>query len=192
MRRLLFTPLLVLVACGGVVASAPSVTARGAMMESPEALELEPVSVRQELFADVSRMSLKEAGAQASQLVLFPIVQDGQALAAPGFDARTDLLQPSDDAQDRAALVVDGSGDRWPSDRRDGLQGLSEREAAELVARSLISVWNLHPHGQVTVERATGAPYAAAWVDGILRINPSFLYLACAGGPPGNEAVSKR
>lgn len=191
MRRPLFISLLALVACGGVVAPTPTLSARAALTESPEALELEPMAMRQDLFADVAGMSLKEAGAQASQLVLFPIVQDGQALAAPGFDARTDLLQPADSG-DRASLVVDGSGDRWPSDRRDGLQGLSEREAAELVARSLISLWNLHPHGQVTVERATGAPYAAAWVDGILRINPSFLYLACAGGPATNDAVSKR
>lgn len=192
MRRLLLPfALFALAACGGVAAPVHTLSARAALTESPEALELEPVAVRQELFAEVARASLKEAGAQASQLVLFPIVQDGQALAAPGFDPRADLLQ-SPDAGGIDAVVVDGSGDRWPSDRRFGLQGLSEREAAELVARSLISLWNLHPHGQVTVERATGAPYAAAWVDGILRINPSFLYLACAGGPQGSEAVSKR
>lgn len=191
MRRLLLTSLLALAACGGLAAHAPALSARAALTESPEALELEPVAARQALFADIAAMSLREAGAQASQLVLFPIVQDGEALAAPGFDATADLLQPSEEGE-RADVVVDGNGDRWPSDRREGLQGLSEREAAELVARSLISVWGLHPHAQVTVERATGAPYAAAWVDGILRINPSFLYLACAGGPVGNEATSKR
>lgn len=191
MRRLVVTSLFALAACGGVATPAHTLTARAALTESPEALELEPSSVRQDLFADVARTSLKEAGAQASQLVLFPIVQNGEALAAPGFDPHADLLQ-SPDAGGLDLRVVDGSQDRWPSDRRFGLQGLSEREAAELVARSLISLWNLHPHGQVTVERATGAPYAAAWVDGILRINPSFLYLACAGGPQGNEAVSKR
>ena len=35
---------------------------------------------------------------------------------------------------------------------------------------------------------ASGAPYAVAYVDGILRINPAFLYLAAASGPASTSA----
>ena len=80
------------------------------------------------------------------------------------------------------ALVFDARGERWPEDRREGLQGLSEREAAELVARTLLTHWGVRPEGTVQVDRASGAPYAVAYVDGILRINPAFLYLAAAYG----------
>lgn len=48
------------------------------------------------------------------------------------------------------------------------------------MARSLLSQWGIGQDGRIAVDRATGAPYAAAYVDGILRINPSFLYLATA------------
>jgi len=34
----------------------------------------------------------------------------------------------------------------------------------------------------VQVDRAAGAPYAAAWVDGALRLNPAFVLLAAAAG----------
>jgi hypothetical protein len=34
----------------------------------------------------------------------------------------------------------------------------------------------------VRVDRALGAPYAAAYVDGVMRVNPAFLYLAAAAG----------
>jgi hypothetical protein len=81
------------------------------------------------------------------------------------------------------------AGERWPEDRREGLQGLSEREAAELVARTLMAHWGIHPEGTVQVDRASGAPYAVAYVDGILRINPAFLYLAAAYGPASMSAT---
>jgi ABC-type sugar transport system substrate-binding protein len=77
-------------------------------------------------------------------------------------------------------LVFETRGDRFADDRRDAFQGLSEREAAELIARSLITQWNLKPAGSVPVVRVSGAPYAAAWIDGQLRLNPSFVYLAAA------------
>jgi hypothetical protein len=34
----------------------------------------------------------------------------------------------------------------------------------------------------------SGAPYAVAYVDGIVRINPAFLYLAAASGPASTSA----
>ena len=36
----------------------------------------------------------------------------------------------------------------------------------------------------IVVERAAGAPWAAAYIDGILRVNPSFVYMAAAPAAP--------
>jgi hypothetical protein len=157
--------------------------ARQALTNPPEVLEFETPSTRQELFREVARISESEAGQTAHAPVLFPITQGGELVAAPGVEARTDLLQ-SPDAGARLQLSFDGrAGERWPEDRRESLQGLSEREAAELVARTLLDHWRINPAGVVQVDRASGAPYAVAYVDGILRINPAFLYMAAAQGP---------
>jgi hypothetical protein len=170
-----------LVACGGGESPSRSAHARQALTGSPELLELESPSARQELFREVARTSLGEAGRPARQPVLFPISRGAELVAAPGLDGRVDLLQGAPVA---LQLTFDArGGDRWPEDRRESLQGLSEREAAELVARSLLALWGIQPAGAVQVDRASGAPYAVAYVDGILRVNPSFLYLA-ASAPP--------
>jgi hypothetical protein len=42
--------------------------------------------------------------------------------------------------------------------------------------------WSLRPRAAIRVERAASAPYAAAYADGVLRLNPTLLYLAAA--PP--------
>lgn len=187
MRRwlpgLLLSLVTVLTACGEAGKPAlATMSARQALTNPPEFLEFESPSTRLELFREVAKQSGVEAGQAAQALVLFPITQEGELLAAPGFDAKMDLFQ-SPDAGGGIQLVFDArGGERWPEDRRDGLQGLSEREAAELVARTLIAHWGIQPEGVVQVDRASGAPYAVAYVDGILRINPAFLYLAAAYG----------
>lgn len=180
----LLISLVTLTGCG--VGGAPvraSLGARQALTSPPELLEFETSSTRLELYREVARISEMEAGQAAQAPVLFPITQRGELVAAPGFEARADLLQ-SPDAGAPLQLSFDGrAGERWPEDRREGLQGLSEREAAELVARTLLAHWRINPSGVVQVDRASGAPYAAAYVDGILRINPAFLYMAAAQGP---------
>ncbi len=180
----LLLSLVTLTGCG--VGGAPvraSLGARQVLTSAPELLEFETPSSRLELYREVARISETEAGQAAQALVLFPITQNGELVAAPGFEARADLLQ-SPDAGARLELSFDGrAGERWPEDRRESLQGLSEREAAELVARTLLSHWRIAPSGVVQVDRASGAPYAVAYVDGILRINPAFLYMAAAQGP---------
>lgn len=188
MRRwlpgLLLSLVTVLTACGEVPGGvSPKTSARQALTNPPEFLEFETPAARLELFREVARVSTHEAGRTAQALVLFPISQDGELLAAPGFDARMDLFQ-APDAGAGVQLVFDArAGERWPEDRRESLQGLSEREAAELVARTLLAHWGIRPEVSVQVDRAAGAPYAVAYVDGILRINPAFLYLAAAYGP---------
>jgi hypothetical protein len=179
----------VLSACGeGPAPSRAALSARQALTGSPELLELEPAAVRQELFRELARISELEAGQSAQALVLFPVAREDRFVAAPGFDVRQDLLQ-APDAGAGLTLGFEGrAGERWPEDRSESLQGLSEREAAELVARTLLARWEIRPAGRVEVDRAPGAPYAAAYVDGILRINPSFLYLAAAFGPASTPA----
>ena len=182
MRRLgLFLPLVLLTACGEVGMGAPTPSQpsiRQVLLEPPEQVEALPVQARSELYRTLLRAS--GAGTPDGLLALFPIVQDGAVRAAPPIEGRLDLLDVSDGGE---ALVVNLDAtlsDRWPLERRDALQGLSEREAAELVARSLAARWGLRPRAALRVERAAGAPYAAAYAEGVLRLNPALLYLAAA------------
>ncbi|WP_343073587.1 hypothetical protein [Pyxidicoccus fallax] len=179
----------VLTACGEAGRPAlATLSARQALTNPPEFVEFESPTMRLELYREVARQSVVESGQAAQALVLFPITREGELLAAPGFDAKTDLFQ-SPDAGGGIQLVLDARyGERWPEDRRESLQGLSEREAAELVARTLLVHWGIQPEAAVQVDRASGAPYAVAYVDGILRINPAFLYLAAAYGPASMPA----
>lgn len=176
---------LALVACGGASAPQRSSSVRQVLMANPELLEFEAGSARQELFRELARVSAGEAGS-ANGLVLFPIIHEGQVVAAPALEPRADLLQ-APDAGAGLQLSFDARiGERWPEDRRDSLHGLSEREAAELIARSLLLRWALPSAAAVQVDRATGVPYAVAYADGILRINPSFIYLAAAASSPSS------
>jgi hypothetical protein len=166
------------IACGDPSAPAHSQTARAALLQNPEAIELLPLQARQDLIhAVVHDSALEQAGASDGALALFPFVQNGELRAAPALDGRGDLFEVPD-AGEPAALVFEGEG--WSEERRDSLQGLSEREAAELVARSLAARWNLHTHGALRVDRADGVPYAAAYADGVLRLNPVLLYLVAS------------
>lgn len=153
-------------------------SAQQALTQTAEFLEFETNVTRTELFRDVARASIAQAGHTGP--VMFPLQRNGELVAAPGFDVRADLLM-SADAGPGLQLSLEG---RWSEDRRDAFQGLSEREAAELVARSLLNLWGISANGPVLVERAAGAPYAAAYLDGILRVNPSFVYMAAAPAAP--------
>ena len=173
-------------ACGDApVPSRALLTARQALTSPPELLDFETPLARQELFRDIARQSDLEAGQAAKALVLFPIRQEGQLVAARGLEGRGDLFESADGGAPLQLTFESGAAEVWPEGRRESLQGLSERESAELVARALLNHWNIRPQGPVLVERAEGAPYAVAYVDGILRVNPSFLYLAAA---PGSSA----
>lgn len=181
MRRLLLIALLALASCGYPGQPVHSTSARSALSNAPELLEFEPVTTRQDLFREMARTSSLEAGRAATQPVLFPISLGSDVIAAPGLDPRADLLQPLDGG--RALLSFDGPGDEaWPVDRKDSLQGLSEREAVELIARSLLSQWGINSAASIEIDRAPGAPYAVAYANGILRVNPSFVYVAASLG----------
>ena len=173
---LISSAVVALSACGVGTLPSRAVTSSQALSGTAEWLEFESPAMRQELFRDVVRNSATQQGQAGT--VLFPIMQDGELKGAPALDLRTDLLQAPDAGV--LQLTFDTRGDRFTEDRREAFQGLSEREATELVARSLLHRWNVKSTGPVLVIRAPGAPYAAAWIDGALRINPAFVYMAAA------------
>lgn len=177
-NRVLLAVALGVLSAGCGVGTAPTrlLTASQALVQSAEWLEFEPVSVRHELFREVAQKSMAQVGRRGP--VLFPMLQGGTFVGAPGLDARADLLGQGDAGA--GLLLFFEETDGFSVDRREAFQGLSEREAAELVARSLVHLWGLHPEGAVTVVRVAGAPYAAAWVDGELRLNPAFVTMASA------------
>lgn len=158
---------------------ARNLSAQQALTGVAESLEFEAPAVRQDLYRSVLRTSQQQAGRVASGPVLFPMLSGDQFVAAPGLDARADLLGGSD-AGHPVQLVMDNREEGWAEDRRDSFQGLSEREAAEQVARSLLALWGVETSSPVMVVRTSGAPYAAAWIDGTLRVNPAFVVMAAA------------
>jgi hypothetical protein len=187
MRRLvLFSACaFLLVGCGlGPLPRAqPSV--HQALTQTAELLEFESISVRTQLLKDAIRLSALPA--EPATQPLFPIIRGDQVESAPALDSNADLLQVPD-AGAKWLLKFDGSayGRQWPfsEDRREAYQGLSEREVADLVARKLLETWKVDASLSIVVERAPGAPYAAAFVDGVLRVNPAFLYMAAANRAP--------
>lgn len=176
-NALISLSLFLAVGCGMGANPSRGMTSSQALTGTAEWLEFEPAAVRVELFRDIARQSSAQAG--SSGAVLFPMLVEGEFIAAPALEPSADLLGPGD-AGAPLDLNFETRGDSFAEDRRDAFQGLSEREAAEQIARSLINMWNLRPNGPVTVVRTPGAPYAAAWIDGQLRLNPSFVYMASA------------
>jgi hypothetical protein len=173
--------ILLLVGCGGTAPVSKGASARQALAQNAELVEFDTPATRAELFLEIARTSQLEAGKPATQPVFFPMIRNGELVAAPGIEGRADLFQSV--GQELPLVFNDRGGDRWPEDPRENLQGLSEREAVELVARALLTHWNVTSTGTIQVDRASGAPYAAAYVDGILRVNPAFLYMASSAGP---------
>lgn len=181
LRTVLISAVAVLsVGCGVGTMPARGVSVSQALTGTAEWLEFEPAQVRVDLFHELARQSHLQAGQRGA--VLFPVLQGDEFVGAPALEGRVDLLGAAD-AGAGLLLTFDARGERFGDDRREAFQGLSEREAAEYVARSLLTLWNVRPSGPVTVVRAPGAPYAAAWIDGQLRLNPALIYLAAAPAP---------
>jgi hypothetical protein len=152
------------------------VSANQALTGSAEWLEYEPTTLRQDLFRDVAKQSASQVGHGGA--VMFPLLVNGAFVGAPALEGRMDLLGAGDAGG--AVLLTFDRVEPFAEDRRDAFQGLSEREAAEQISRSLLALWKVPLHGEVNVVRAAGAPYAAAWIDGELRLNPAFIYMAAA------------
>jgi hypothetical protein len=174
-------------ACGVGVgpASQRSLSSAQALSGTAEWLEFESPAARAELYRDVLRSaSLQQQASKPTSAILFPMLRDGVYVAAPAVPAGLDLLLAPDSGAPYQ-LVLDARTDRFSDDRRDSFQGLSEREAVEQIARSLLTHWGIPAGAQpIVVERAAQVPYAAAWMDGVLRINPAFVYMVTAPASP--------
>ena len=118
--------------------------------------------------------------------MLFPIIQDGELVAAPGLRARAGP-PPGAGRRQRAPARLRRAGralaGRPPGEPSGALRARSGGAGRAHAARPL---GHRSLRAPVQVDRAAGAPYAAAYVDGILRINPAFLYLAARGDGPAS------
>ena len=169
-----------LAACGGTNNSARTPALRWVLTSDAERLEFEPQPLLADLFNEAVRSSRTEAASSTKSTAPFLIIENGQSSVPPSFDPRTDLLQPPDAGLPAQLTFGDRGEGRWPESRRAALGGLSEKEAAEQVARSLLSLWGIQDNS-ILVVRAPNAPYAAAYTDdGTLMLNPAFLYMAAA------------
>ena len=166
-----------LTGCGVGAGSLKPRSSAEALITTAEVLEFETPTSRRELFVDLARTSQLQTGSTGA--VLFPVMRSGDLVAAEGLDVKADLLQVPD-AGTPVVLNFEAGAAGFADDRRESLQGLSEREAAELIARSLLTKWKLPMGAAVQVERTPGVPYAVAYIDGVLRINPAFVYMAAA------------
>jgi hypothetical protein len=172
-------------ACGPgvVVTTASSTELRAALYASSEELSVTPIADRSRLYDAMGAVASDEAlRAERDAPVIFPMAVDQQIRAAP-FNPALDLLKPAANAPD--VQVIDGQ-EKWSDEQEPGLLGASERDLAVLVSRSLLLQWNVT--GPVTVVRSSGFPYAAAFVDGQLRLNPAVLYLAVAHAAPSESS----
>ena len=108
--------------------------------------------------------------------VVFPVEREGHLKAAV-LPTAAELL-----AGDPELVELDGSADPWPVDPHEVLGGASERELAARIAGALAAGAGLV--GRPPVERDLEAPYAAAIVEGQVRLNPALVYLAAASSSP--------
>jgi hypothetical protein len=177
MRPALLTLALLLSACGGSAPARAPASARLALTQLPERVGEASRAQRAAWFEELLRASAAEAGQPATAGSLFPLFLGERSLSAPALDFHADLLTPS--PAHPARLACDPRSG-WSEQPDDLLGGLSEREAAEWVARALLSRWGIPSAVPVQLDRAVGAPYAAAWVDGVLRLNPAFVLLAAS------------
>src|SRR5262249_35066712 len=168
-----------LAACGGTNNSARTPALRWVLTSDAERLEVEPPPPLADLFNEAVRSS-RTGTASSTKSTPFLLIENRQTSGPPSFDPGTDLLQPPDAGQPAQLAFGDRGEGRWPESRRVALGGLSEREAAEQVARSLLWLWGIQNDSTLVV-RAPNAPYAAAYTDdGTLLLNPAFLYMAAA------------
>ena len=178
-----------LAACGGATSSTFGNRTQGlrwVLTSDAERLEFESQSVLAELFNEAVRGS-RDAANTAKTSSPFLIIENGESAPAPGLDPRTDLLQSPDAGAPIQLSFGDRGEGRWPENRRPALGGLTEREAAEQLARSLLWLWGIQT-ASVQVVRAPNAPYAAAYSDGTLRLNPAFVYMAAAASGIASHA----
>jgi hypothetical protein len=150
-------------------------SARDALGASVEALEFTSEPRRARLYEQLEAQARAQAGVQLADGLAVFAIERGGVLVASELPAAEELISGAPGRVD-----LDRSPDPWPVEPRDGLGGLSERELAERAGAVFAARLELPADAPVIVERAAGAPYAAAFVHDRLRLNPALLYLAAA------------
>lgn len=146
-------------------------TPRNALASAPEELDLTSSEVRARLYGELLRQSEAQARAELTdEPAWFAVAREHQLVA------RT--LPFALFAGGPATVDVESSQDPWPDEPRASLGGLSERDLAIRAGATFVRVLRIPPAEPVIVERAPGAPFAAAWLEGRLRLNPALIYLA--------------
>lgn len=170
--------------CGVGEPLAPDETTSQSALAAPlDELEVKSARERSVLFNEALRQSAAQARAGlADGPALFAMERGGRLFALALPSARALLTGGS------VSIDLASSRDPWPQDLRIGLLGRSERELAKNAAEALIGLLGVSPEAPVVVEREGGAPFAAAFVDGRLRLNPALLYLAAAAEVQGGLA----
>ncbi len=167
---------LLLLSCGPGALSPADAAIQDVLVSSSDYLELTPPARRAQLFAELGAQADSQAREQAiDSPALVALERQGNLIAVP-LPAAGQLLDGG-----QASVDVETSSDPWPIDPRESLGGQSERERALAVGSALAAL--LGADGQVVIQRAAGAPYAAALLLGELRLNPALLYLASAAAP---------
>ena len=151
--------------------SSPSPSVEKALVSSPEMLEYELLSTRQALLEELYSQAQEQAQNPSHIQPLFPF------FTSMGFVAKQGPAEPFLCPEDTSlVLKFDERREKWGELPREEWRGLSEKEAARCLALSLLTQWQIK--GEVSLQRVTKSAYAAAYVEGSLRLNPSFLLLA--------------
>ena len=157
----------------------PSLSLEKALVSSSEILEYETLSARlllwEELLSQAQEQSLRPSQVQP----LFPIFTS-TGFVAKGFVTKEGPAELGNCSTQSPQLLLkwDERREMWSDVPKEEWKGLSERDVARCLALSLLTQWQIK--GEVSLQRVAKSPYAAAYVEGSLRLNPSFVALAAA------------
>jgi len=190
----------------GVSTFSPSLSLEEALVSPAEMLEYESPATRQALWEELLHQAREQAQNPSHMLPLFPLSSPSGFVAKEGLvepfhcskevlamapkEAPLGLLEEEADSKEEApefapkeewaelSLKMDERRESWSDTPREEWRGLSEREVMRCLALSLLAQWQVK--GEISVQRVTRSPYAAAYVEGSLRLNPAFVSLAAA------------
>jgi len=161
-------------ACGeSVPAVSPSLSLEKALVSPSEMLEYESLLARQTLWEELLSQAQVQALGPSHVQPLFPIFTTTGFVAKEG-PAELNCLKESPEL----VLKWDERRAAWNDAPKEEWRGLSERDIARCLALSLLAQWQIK--GEVSLQKVAKSPYAAAYVEGSLRLNPSFVSLAAA------------
>jgi hypothetical protein len=162
-------------ACGeNMPLLSPALSLERALVSPAQMLEYEPLNARQTLWEELLAQAQEQALGTSHVQPLFTlftstgfVAKEGPAVLDNCFDESPDLT-----------LKLDGRKEAWSDTPREDWRGLSESDMARCLASALLTQWGIQ--GEVSLQKVAKSPYAAAYVEGSLRLNPSFVSLSAA------------